>query len=195
MLASGDLSAVELTEAYLRRIDRLDPVLHSVIETNPAALDIAARRDAERRAGRVRGPLHGIAVLVKDNIATNDAMETTAGSLALVGSRVPRDATVVARLRAAGAVILGKANLSAHRPESTDDARPARGGAMSSLNDIETVPVIDVWGETVRARRIEGERITLALVELAADFDRARASPRERAAGHGRHRRHHVHDR
>lgn len=87
-------------------------MLHAVIETNPDAPAIAARRDAERRAGRVRGPLHGIPVLVKDNIATRDAMETTAGSLALVGSHVPRDARVVARLRAAGAVMLGKANLS-----------------------------------------------------------------------------------
>ena len=112
MLASGEMTAVGLTEAYLGRIDRLDPILHAVIETNPDALEIAARRDAERRRGRVRGPLHGIPVLVKDNIATNDAMETTAGSLALVGSRVPRDATIVARLRAAGAVVLGKANLS-----------------------------------------------------------------------------------
>ena len=93
------MTALELTEAYLRRIERLDPLLHAVIETNPEALDIAARRDAERRSGRVRGPLHGIPILVKDNIATNDAMETTAGSLALVGSRVPRDARIVARLR------------------------------------------------------------------------------------------------
>jgi amidase len=83
-----------------------------VIETNPDALAIADRRDRERRAGRRRGPLHGIPVLVKDNIATNDRMETTAGSLALLGSRVPRDARVVARLRGAGAVVLGKANLS-----------------------------------------------------------------------------------
>jgi amidase len=112
LLASGEMTAVELAGAYLDRIARLDPVLHAVIETNAAALEIAARRDAERRAGRVRGPLHGIPVLIKDNIATNDAMETTAGSLALVGSRVARDATVVARLRAAGAIILGKANLS-----------------------------------------------------------------------------------
>ena len=111
-MVSGALSSVELTDAYLRRIERLDPVLHSVIETNPDALEIAARRDAERRAGRSRGPLHGIPVLLKDNIATNDAMETTAGSLALVGSRVPRDATIVTRLRAAGAVVLGKTNLS-----------------------------------------------------------------------------------
>ena len=112
LMASGALSSVELTEAYLDRIGRLDPLLHAVIETNPAALEIAARRDAERRAGRSRGPLHGIPVLLKDNIATNDAMQTTAGSLALVGSRVPRDAAIVTRLRAAGAVVLGKANLS-----------------------------------------------------------------------------------
>ena len=112
LMVSGGLSSVELTEAYLRRIERLDPLLHAVIETNPAALEIAARRDAERQAGRSRGPLHGIPVLLKDNIATNDAMETTAGALALVGSRVPRDAAIVTRLRAAGAVVLGKANLS-----------------------------------------------------------------------------------
>jgi amidase len=112
LMASGALSSVELTEAYLDRIERIDPVLHSVIETNPAALESAARRDAERRAGRPRGPLHGIPVLLKDNIATNDAMATTAGSLALVGSRVPRDAAIVTRLRQAGAVILGKTNLS-----------------------------------------------------------------------------------
>ena len=111
-MAARRLTSSELTEAYLRRIGRLDPLLHSVIETNPQALEIAGRRDAERRTGRSRGPLHGIPILVKDNIATNDAMETTAGSLALVGSRVPRDARLVARLRAAGAVILGKANLS-----------------------------------------------------------------------------------
>ena len=111
-MAAHRLGSAELTEAYLRRIERLDPLLHAVIETNPDALEIAARRDKERRAGRIRGPLHGIPVLLKDNIATNDAMETTAGSLALVGSRVPRDARIVARLRIAGAVILGKSNLS-----------------------------------------------------------------------------------
>ena len=111
-MAAGELTAAELTEAYLRRIERLDPLLHAVIETNPDALEIAGRRDREWRAGQVRGPLHGIPILVKDNIATNDRMETTAGSLALVGSRVPRDARIVGRLRRAGAVILGKANLS-----------------------------------------------------------------------------------
>jgi amidase len=111
-LDGRDLTSLELTQAYLARIANLNPVLHAVIETNPQAIGIAAQRDAERRRGRIRGPLHGIPILLKDNIATHDTMETTAGSLALVGSRVPRDATVAARLRAAGAVILGKANLS-----------------------------------------------------------------------------------
>ena len=112
LMATRRLSSHELTEAYLERIADLDPTLHSVIQTNPDALAIARRRDDERRHGHVRGPLHGIPILLKDNIATDDRMETTAGSLALVGSKVPRDATVAARLRAAGAVILGKANLS-----------------------------------------------------------------------------------
>jgi amidase len=112
LMASGELTSRALTKAYLRRIAALNPTLHAVIETNPQAIGIAAQRDAERRRGKVRGPLHGIPILLKDNIATADRMETTAGSLALVGSRVPRDATLVANLRAAGAVILGKTNLS-----------------------------------------------------------------------------------
>lgn len=112
LMSSGQITSRELTKAYLERIQKLNPILHAVIETNPQAVGIAARRDGERHAGRLRGPLHGIPILIKDNIATDDAMETTAGSFALVGSRVPRDATIAARLRAAGAVILGKANLS-----------------------------------------------------------------------------------
>lgn len=112
LMDAGELTSVALTKGYLKRIDRLNPLLGAVIETNPQAIGIAARRDAERRHGIIRGPLHGIPVLVKDNIATDDRMETTAGSLALVGSRVPRDSVVVAHLRLAGAVILGKANLT-----------------------------------------------------------------------------------
>jgi amidase len=112
LMQSGELSSVELTRGYLRRIERLNPLLHAIIETNPAALRIAERLDAERRRGDVRGPLHGIPILLKDNIATADAMETTAGSLALVGSRVPQHARLVQKLRFAGAVILGKTNLS-----------------------------------------------------------------------------------
>ena len=112
LMASRRLTSRQLTQGYLQRIADLNPLLHAVIETNPQAIAIAARLDAERRAGHVRGALHGIPILVKDNIATDDTMQTTAGSLALVGSRVPHDAPLVARLRAAGAVILGKANLS-----------------------------------------------------------------------------------
>jgi len=111
-MALGQLSSEELTESYLDRIKRLNPTLNAVIETNHDARKIARQLDRERQSGHVRGPLHGIPVMVKDNIATDDHMETTAGSLALVGSRVPGDAQLIRQLRAAGAVILGKANLS-----------------------------------------------------------------------------------
>jgi amidase len=111
LMASGELTSRELTLAYLRRIAALNPLLHSVIETNPNAVAIAARLDNERGAGSARGPLHGIPILLKDNIATDDQMQTTAGSLAIYGSHVPADAPIVSRLREAGAVILGKTNL------------------------------------------------------------------------------------
>src|SRR2546426_4356289 len=112
LMASGALTSRDLTQGYLQRIRDLNPLLRAVIETNSVAMGIAANLDAERRAGRLRGPLHGIPILVKDNIATDDTMQTTAGSLALVNSQVAADAPIVARLRAAGAIILGKANLS-----------------------------------------------------------------------------------
>lgn len=112
LMASGQLTSRELTLGYLQRIRELNPTLAAVIETNPTAVATAARLDSDRRRGLLRGPLHGIPVLVKDNIATDDNMQTTAGSLALVNSRVPGDAPIVSRLRDAGAVILGKANLS-----------------------------------------------------------------------------------
>ena len=114
-MAAGRWTARSLAEQYLARIEALDrqgPALHAVLETNPEALAIADALDAERQAGKTRGPLHGIPILVKDNLATADRMQTTAGSLALAGVPVPRDAFVAARLRAAGAVLLGKTNLS-----------------------------------------------------------------------------------
>jgi amidase len=111
-MQSGRWTARRIAEEYLARIDGIDKQVHAVIETNPDALAIADKLDAERKATGPRGPLHGIPVLIKDNIATADRMQTTAGSLALVGSLVPRDAFIVTRLRAAGAVILGKTNLS-----------------------------------------------------------------------------------
>src|SRR5437762_5739399 len=111
-MRTGARTSRSICAAYLARIAELDPKLHAVLETNPDALTAADRLDAERKAGHVRGPLHGIPVLVKDNIATADRMMTTAESLALVGVPAPRDAALVARLRAAGAVIIGKTNLS-----------------------------------------------------------------------------------
>ena len=114
-MASGKFSARSITQAYLDRIaalDRQGPNLRHVIETNPDALSIADSLDQERKSGRVRGPLHGIPVLIKDNIDTADRMTTTAGSLALAGSIPLQDSFVAAKLRAAGAVLLGKTNLS-----------------------------------------------------------------------------------
>jgi amidase len=112
-LAQGELTSVELVEMSLERIASLDAELtRSVIEINPDALAIARRADAERRRGRTRGPLHGLPLLVKDNIDTGDRMLTTAGSLAMTGAPAPRDAPLVARLRSAGAVLIGKTNLS-----------------------------------------------------------------------------------
>ena len=114
-MESGERTARSITEAYLRRIEEIDgwgPELRSIIETNPDALAIADELDAERAAGNVRGPLHGIPVAIKDNIDTHDGMTTTAGSLALEGSIPPRDAFISERLREAGAIILAKANMS-----------------------------------------------------------------------------------
>jgi amidase len=112
LLSTGTLTSRELTQGYLRRIGALNPLLGAVIETNPQAIAIAAQLDNERRRGFVRGPLHGIPILLKDNIATDDNMQTTAGSLALYNCRPSADAVVTARLRDAGAILLGKANLS-----------------------------------------------------------------------------------
>ena len=114
-MQTGKYTARTLCEQYLARIDALDrhgPAIRAVLETNPDALGIATALDAERGSKRVRGPLHGIPVLLKDNIATADRLATTAGSLALLGAKAPRDALVAERLRAAGAVILGKTNMS-----------------------------------------------------------------------------------
>jgi amidase len=114
-MRSGSLTARRLTELYLVRIAAMDkrgPAVNAIIELNPDALAIADSLDAERKAGRVRGPMHGIPIVIKDNIDTADRMRTTAGSLALADSIASRDAHVVKRLREAGAVILGKTNLS-----------------------------------------------------------------------------------
>lgn len=113
LFAANKLSSVELTKCYIERIEHMNEVLRSVNEINPDALNEAARADVERKLGKPnRGPMHGIPILLKENIATNDKMETTAGSLSLVGIRPKCDADVVKAVRKSGAVILGKANLS-----------------------------------------------------------------------------------
>ncbi|HEY9015698.1 MAG TPA: amidase family protein, partial [Gemmatimonadales bacterium] len=133
-MQAGRLTARAITEHYLQRIAELDrkgPSLHSIIETNPEAGDIAEQLDRERAEKGTRGPLHGIPVILKDNVDTADRMTTTAGSLALEGSIPPRDSGVAARLRAAGAVLLAKANMSEWaniRSTHSTSGWSARGG-------------------------------------------------------------------
>jgi len=115
LMQSGKQSSYSITALYLNRIKAIDkdgPKLNAIIEANPDALSIAAVMDEERKAGKLRGPMHGIPVLIKDNINTGDKMMTTAGALALQGNRAAKDAFIVQQLRAAGAVLLGKTNLS-----------------------------------------------------------------------------------
>nr|WP_315164093.1 amidase [uncultured Flavobacterium sp.] len=114
-LASGKYTSEQLVQLYLKRIEAIDkngPQLNSVIEVNPDAVVIAVAMDKELKAGKIRGPLHGIPVLIKDNIDTADKMQTTAGSLAMAGNIASKDAFVVQKLREAGAIIIGKTNLS-----------------------------------------------------------------------------------
>lgn len=145
-LARGELTSRQLVERYLQRIESLDatgPKLRAVLETNPDALDIATALDAERRAGKVRGPLHGIPVLVKDNIDTADRMHTTAGSQALAADRPSRDAFIVERLRAAGAIVLGKTNLSEwanFRSTHSSSGWSARGGQARNPYALDRTP-------------------------------------------------------
>lgn len=145
-MAEGQLTSLALTQAYLARIAALDqsgPRLNSVIELNPDAEAIAAERDAERAAGKLRGPLHGLPVLIKDNIATHDRMATTAGSIALAGVAVPQDATLVARLREAGAVLLGKTNLSEwanFRGKASVSGWSSRGGQTLNPYALDRTP-------------------------------------------------------
>jgi amidase len=151
-MASGQLTSRQLTLGYISRIQSLNPTLHAVIEVNPNAAAIAADLDNERRNGHLRGPLHGIPLLVKDNIATDDQMQTTAGSLAIYGNHVPGDAVIIQQLRAAGAVILGKANLGEWANFRDDEAETyplavgwsARGGSTNNAYDLSYTS----WGSS-----------------------------------------------
>jgi amidase len=137
-MASGVLTAVAIAQLYLQRIaaiDKAGPKINAVIELNPDALSIAAALDAERKAGKLRGPMHGIPVLIKDNIDTADKMQTTAGSLALAGHVAANDAFLVKKLRDAGAVLLGKTNLSEwanFRSTNSSSGWSSRGGQTHS---------------------------------------------------------------
>src|SRR4026207_710963 len=150
--AAGQLDSRQLTHGYIRRIRSLNPLIHSVIELNPNAIAIATQLDAERRRGQVRGPLHGIPLLVKDNIATDDQMQTTAGSLAIYGNHVPGDAVIIQQLRAAGAIILGKSNLGEWANFRDDEAETyplavgwsARGGSTNNAYDLSYTS----WGSS-----------------------------------------------
>ena len=146
-MQSGRESARSLVDKYIARIEAVDrsgPSLHSVLEINPDAAAIADRLDSERRSRGPRGPLHGIPILIKDNIATADRMMTTAGSLALVGIPSRKDAFVVERLRAAGAVILGKTNLSEWaniRSTHSSSGWSGRGGQTKNPYALDRTPI------------------------------------------------------
>lgn len=130
-LAAGTFTSLDLVKAYVARINEVNPVLHAVIETNPDALAIATSLDAERARGSLRGNLHGIPICIKDNIATLDKMNNTAGSFALLGAIPPSDSTIAAKLKAAGAIIIGKCNLSQwanYRSSNSTNGWTSRGG-------------------------------------------------------------------
>jgi len=145
-MSAGQYTSRRLVELYTERINAIDrdgPTLRAVIELNPDALSIADALDAERKSGRVRGPLHGIPILIKDNIDTGDRMMTTAGSLALEGGPAPRDAFIATRIRAAGAVILGKTNLSEwanFRSTKSTSGWSARGGQVKNPYALDRNP-------------------------------------------------------
>lgn len=129
----GELTSEAICNKYLERIKLVDPILKAVIELNPDALEIARKLDEERKSGKVRGQLHGIPIMIKDNIDTGDKMQTTAGSWALEGNVVEKDAFIVSKLREAGAVLLGKTNLSEwanFRSTNSSSGWSGRGGQV-----------------------------------------------------------------
>jgi len=185
-MASGELTSARLVRGYLDRIYSLNPLLHSVIQTNPVAVCIAQQLDEERRNGHIRSPLHGIPVLVKDNVATESEvcggnehmMQTTAGSLALVNSVVPGDATIIRRLRNAGAVILGKTNLGEWANfRGTDTAYPlavgwsARGGNTINPYNLSYTS----WGSS--AGSANGVAANLCSVAVGTETDGSITGP------------------
>ncbi len=176
-MTSGRDTARSIAEKYLARIDAIDktgPALHSIIEVNPDALQIADRLDAERKSGSVRGPMHGIPILLKDNIATADRMMTTAGSAALAGAPAPKDAFIVERLRQAGAVILGKTNLSEwanFRSTHSSSGWSGRGGQAKNAYALDRTPSGSSSGSGVAVAA------NLAAIAIGTETDGSIVSP------------------
>ncbi|KAG6895777.1 hypothetical protein C0992_012652 [Termitomyces sp. T32_za158] len=180
-LAAGHFSSVDLVKAYIARIDEVNlkgPALRAVIETNPSAIAIAEALDVERRTQGPRSALHGIPILLKDNIATiaSEGMNTTAGSFSLLGSIVPDDAGVVKRLRKAGAIILGKANLSefAEYRGNLANGWSGRGGQSSNAYFPSADPCGSSSGSGISAS------IGLAAVTLGTETDGSITCPSSR---------------
>jgi amidase len=176
-MAAGELTAVTLVQLYaerIRSVDRSGPTLRSVLELNPDAEAIAAALDRERAAARVRGPLHGVPVLIKDNIDTADRMQTTAGSLALLDVPVSRDAPVATKLRDAGAVILGKTNLSEwanYRSTRSSSGWSARGRQTRNPYVLDRTPGGSSSGSGVAVSA------NLAVASLGSETDGSIMSP------------------
>jgi amidase len=176
-MATGRETSRSIVDKYLARIDEIDrrgPELHSILELNPDARSIADAMDAERRAGHLRGPLHGIPVLIKDNIATADRMLTTAGSLALAGAPAPGDAFIVERLRAGGAVILGKTNLSEwanFRSTHSSSGWSGRGGQTKNPYALDRTPSGSSSGSGAAAAA------NLAAIAVGTETDGSIVSP------------------
>src|SRR5256884_991903 len=178
-MTNGQLTSRDLVLGYLRRIQSLNPTLHAVIETNPNAVSIAAGLDNERRAGHVRGPLHGIPLLVKDNIATLDNLQTTAGSLALYGSQILADAPLIQNLRPAGAIIPGKAKSGQWANFRDDEAETyplavgwsARGGRTDNAYDLSYTS----WGSS--SGSANGAAANLCSVAVGTETDGSITGP------------------
>lgn len=178
-LTQGTLTSQQLAFCYMQRIWQIDDYLNAVLEINPDSMQIASARDQERMSGHVRGPLHGIPFMIKDNIATKDKMQTTAGSWALQGSIVPRDAHVVHKLREAGAVLLGKATLSewaSMRSNNYSEGYSARGGQCRSAYNLTVNPGGSSSGSAV------GVAANVFTFALGTETDGSVINPAERNA-------------
>ncbi|KAF3920449.1 hypothetical protein ABW20_dc0105159 [Dactylellina cionopaga] len=176
-LYDGCFTSYQLTQAYIDRINEINSTLHAVLELNPDALAIATALDAERAKGKIRGPLHGVPILIKDNIATLDKMNNTAGSYALLGAVPPSDSTMAAKLRAAGVIILGKSGLSEwanYRSSNSTSGWSGRHGQITNAYYPNMDPSGSSSGSGVAAS------IGLSLAALGTETSGSILSPSQR---------------